>query len=129
MNPILIAATLDRLKHNHPDAVTEYRFHPVRQWRFDFAIPSARVAVEVNGAVWTNGRHSRGSGLVKEYEKMRAAALLGWRVLPFTSAEIPMIPASVWAAVHQREPEQQHAPTDRIKKKSTALVRKQIKSV
>jgi very-short-patch-repair endonuclease len=113
---------LARLREQHPDAVAELRFHPVRLWRFDFAIPSARVAVEVNGGVWTAGRHSRGSGLIKEYEKMRAAGILGWRVLPFATDEIAQIPAAVWAAVHHRGDE--HQPTDRIRRRGTALERK-----
>ena len=39
------------LKHTGEEVVAEYRFHPGRDWRFDFAIPSRRVAVEVEGAI------------------------------------------------------------------------------
>ena len=102
MHPFQADAIFRRLLADHPDAVAEYRFHPTRRWRFDFAIPSAKVAVEINGAIWTRGRHARGSGLVKEYEKMRAAAILGWRVLPFATDEISRIQMDVWAAVHNK---------------------------
>lgn len=81
------------MKSVFDDSVAEYRFAADRKWRFDFASPSAMIAVEINGGVWSNGRHSRGSGLVKEYEKMRAAACLGWRVLPFTPQELHLISA------------------------------------
>ena len=37
------------LKHTGEEVVAEYRFHPGRDWRFDFAIPSRRVAVEGGG--------------------------------------------------------------------------------
>jgi len=50
-------------------------------WRFDFAWPDHKVAVEVQGGIWSGGKHARGSGLVKDYEKANAAALLGWRLL------------------------------------------------
>jgi hypothetical protein len=30
-----------------PDPVTEYRFHPTRRWRMDFAWPAHQVAVEL----------------------------------------------------------------------------------
>jgi very-short-patch-repair endonuclease len=119
MKYFIAQSILARLRENFPDAVAEHRFHPVRLWRFDFAIPSARIAIEVNGAIWTAGRHSRGSGLVKEYEKVRAAAILGWRVLPFATDEINQIPAAVWAAVHHRDDE--HPPTDTIKRRHRAL--------
>lgn len=68
--------------HNlHP--VREFKFHPVRRWRFDFAFPERMVAVECEGAVWTNGRHTRGSGFVADMEKYNNAAALGWFVFRF----------------------------------------------
>ena len=62
------------------DLHSEYRFASPRRFRFDFACPSAKVAIEVNGGTWIEGRHSRGSGLVDEYEKINLASSLGWRV-------------------------------------------------
>lgn len=35
------------------DLVCEYRFHPVRKWRFDFAFPSLRLAIEITVGVVT----------------------------------------------------------------------------
>ena len=61
----------------------EVRFHPERRWRFDFAEQTRKLAVEVNGGIFINGRHNRGAALEKEYEKINAAQLLGWRVLTF----------------------------------------------
>ena len=66
-----------------PAPVREYRFHPRRQWRFDFCWPAYNLAVEIEGAVWTRGRHTRGSGFVQDMEKYNAAAVAGWRVLRF----------------------------------------------
>lgn len=63
------------------EVVPEYRFDPKRKWRFDFAFPFEKVALEVEGGVWTGGRHTRGSGFVKDMEKYNRAAVLGWRVL------------------------------------------------
>lgn len=67
-----------------PEPIIEHKFHDTRLWRFDYAWPSRRVALEVEGAVWTNGRHSRGSGKVKDMEKYSEAACLGWRLLYVT---------------------------------------------
>jgi len=93
-----------------PSAQAEFRFHPKRKWKFDFAfakwglgsgisglgnspdakpqMPGAMLAIEVQGGIWTRGRHTRGSGLVKEYEKLNAAAVAGWRILYCTPQEI-----------------------------------------
>lgn len=64
--------------------VREYRFHPSRKWRFDYAFPEHKLAIEIEGGVWTGGRHTRGSGFVKDLEKYNQAVLLGWRVLRFS---------------------------------------------
>jgi len=66
-----------------PDACAEFRFHPTRKWSADFAIPSAKLLVEIEGAVWTNGRHTRGSGFIGDMAKYNAAACLGYRVLRY----------------------------------------------
>lgn len=66
----------------------EYRFDQTRKWRMDFAWPAHKLAVEIEGGVWSNGRHTRGSGFVADCEKYNAAALLGWRVLRFTGEHV-----------------------------------------
>ena len=63
----------------------EFKFHPKRKWRFDFAFPDVKIAVEIEGGVWSGGRHTRAGGFTKDCEKYNAAALLGWRVFRFTS--------------------------------------------
>lgn len=66
------------------ECVKEYRFHPVRRWRFDYAIPSHKIALEVEGGVWTGGRHTSPKGFLGDIEKYNTATLLGWRVFRTT---------------------------------------------
>ena len=42
--------------------VREHRFDAVRGWRFDFAFPATKWALEVEGGTWSGGRHTRGKG-------------------------------------------------------------------
>ena len=67
--------------HGIPLPVPEYRFHPDRKWQFDYAWPGEKVALEVEGGVFTKGRHSRALGFVADMEKYNTAALMGWRVV------------------------------------------------
>lgn len=68
-----------------PRFVTEYRFDPRRQWRFDFAALEERVAIEVEGGTWVKGAHSRGKGFEEDCEKYAEAAIAGWAVLRVTT--------------------------------------------
>lgn len=80
---------LDRLKQIiNKEVIPEYRFHPTRKWRFDYAIPEFKIAIEIDGGVFIQGRHNRGSGYVKDMEKFNEAAILGWRILRFTPQQI-----------------------------------------
>ena len=62
----------------------ELRFAPPRRWRFDFAWPQQRIALEIEGGAWVGGRHNRGAGYVNDLEKYNTATLLGWRLLRVT---------------------------------------------
>ena len=63
----------------------EYQGIPGRRFRFDFAWPEHKLAVEIDGGTWTRGRHVRPTGYAKDCEKMNLAQLEGWRVLRFTT--------------------------------------------
>ncbi len=74
-----------------PQPEREYRFHPKRRWRFDFAYPERRLAIEIEGGTWCYGkksRHTTAAGFSNDCEKYNAATLLGWRVLRFDSVMV-----------------------------------------
>ena len=66
-----------------PEPETQAMLIPGRKWRWDLAWPSKRLAVEVQGGIWTRGKHGRGSGILNDMDKLNAAQLAGWRVLQF----------------------------------------------
>ena len=76
-----------------PRPVAEFQFHPARKWRADFAWVAEKVALEVDGGTWSGGRHTRGSGWLKDAEKRRAYAALGYLVIPVTPKELH---AGIW---------------------------------
>jgi len=86
--------------HGIPNAKLEYVFASPRKWRFDYCwkgctccgvfkydicgpgcLENAKVALEVEGGVWTGGRHVSGAGFVKDMEKYNEAACDGWRII------------------------------------------------
>lgn len=63
------------------EPVFEYLFYPNRKWRFDFCWVDEKIALENQGGLFSGGRHTRGASLLKEHEKLNAAAEMGWRIL------------------------------------------------
>lgn len=68
----------------------EFKFAPRRKWRADFLMLECNspCLVEVNGGIWTNGRHTRGAALQDEYRKISEAGILGYRILIVTPQDV-----------------------------------------
>jgi len=62
--------------------------HIGRRWRFDLASRLDMVAVEIEGGIWTRGRHTRGDGYLKDMEKYNAATVMGWRLIRVTPQQV-----------------------------------------
>ena len=82
-----------------PPAEREHPGIPGRRFRFDFAWPKQRIAVEIHGGHWTGGRHTQGKGFASDCEKKRLAILQGWRVLEYTADEVRKPPEAAAADV------------------------------
>lgn len=81
--------------------VREYRFAPPRRYRFDFAWPDQKIAVEIQGGTFSGGAHSRGAGQHKDFEKNNLAVMLGWMVIygdtkMVKSGELLSIVKQIW---------------------------------
>ena len=71
-------------EHGCPEPVPEYRFAPPRRWRVDLAWVDKKIALEIEGGIWIGGRHTSGTGFLKDIEKYNELAILGWRLLRCT---------------------------------------------
>lgn len=88
----------------------QYRFHPERRWKADFAWPRQRVIVEVDGGAflrrrskktgkrYSGGGHHSAAGYRADRERDNAAVAAGWLVLRYTSK---MLNDDPWAAIEQ----------------------------
>lgn len=65
----------------------------LRDWRFDFAWPKSKVAVEIEGGIWTHGAHVRGKHFESDASKYNAAQAAGWSVYRFTGGMLERDPA------------------------------------
>jgi hypothetical protein len=70
----------------------EYPFHPERKWRFDFAIPEKKIAIEYQGGIFmAKSGHSSIKGQSRDQEKMNQAQILGWKVLSYNALNYSQI--------------------------------------
>lgn len=79
-----------------PRPEPEYRILADRKFRWDWAWPAAKVAIEQQGGVWTRGAHGRGTGIVRDYEKMNLAVVAGWRVLQVQPKDLMTTQTADW---------------------------------
>ncbi len=83
----------------------EFMFHDTRKWRFDFVVLDGfeinlqdkievkksaqkhKLAIEIEGGIFVNGRHNRPAGYVNDMLKYNEAVINGWRVLRYTTPQ------------------------------------------
>ena len=66
----------------------EFYFHPDRKWRADFHLIDKKILVEVEGGIWSGGRHTRGKGYLRDLEKYNAATMMGFQVIRFSTDQV-----------------------------------------
>lgn len=71
-----------------PEPEMQHRPIPRRHFRCDFAWPNAKLICEVEGGIWSRGRHVRGGGFEADCRKYGLLVAQGWRVLRVTGAMI-----------------------------------------
>jgi hypothetical protein len=82
-----------------PTPVSEYVFAAPRKYRADRAWPERKLLVELEGGVFSNSRHTTGTGFTEDCHKYNLAIEKGFRVLRFTSGMLRDNPQGVIASV------------------------------
>lgn len=65
--------------------VRELKFDEVRRYRFDWAIPDLKLAIEYEGLNSEKSRHTTKKGYTGDCEKYNIATLNGWKILRYTA--------------------------------------------
>jgi hypothetical protein len=82
-----IGIICDTLHKEDIDYIREYKFIEDRRFRFDLAIPKYNIAIEWEGAIWKQGRHTRGKGYANDCKKYNLATMYGWKLLRYTTED------------------------------------------
>ena len=82
---------LEAYPHRYADQYdlrSEYKFHPVRKWRFDWVLMEPMIAVEFEGGVFLGRGHTGGVIYGQNCEKYNTAQIMGWCVIRLTASMI-----------------------------------------
>ena len=82
---VKLATALKALKI---DFEQEFKFHPERKWKADFHLVGKKILVEVEGGIWSGGRHTRGKGYIGDMQKYNAATMMGYQVIRFSTEQV-----------------------------------------
>lgn len=89
-----LAAVLDIHALPGWDLTRQYKFDSTRNWTFDFAWPSQKLALEVEGRY-----HRTEKGQRQDSEKFNEAVRQGWRVLRYPSDRVSGVKAREMAGL------------------------------
>jgi hypothetical protein len=59
-----------------------------RKWRADYFFPQANLVLEIEGGIFTGGRHTRAIGFLKDMEKYNALTMQGIKLLRCTPNQL-----------------------------------------
>ncbi|MDV2441685.1 hypothetical protein QR665_19840 [Acinetobacter gerneri] len=82
------ARLLQQLKTYKIEYVKEFQFNSGRKWRADFHLIGTKILIEVEGGIWSNGRHTRGKGYIADMEKYNSATALGYSVYRYSTEQV-----------------------------------------
>lgn len=74
----------------------EYQFDDTRKWKFDFAFPAVKIAVEYEGGIFMQrSGHNSHTGIQRDIEKYNRAQALGWKVIRCTAKDYTTVPGKL----------------------------------
>lgn len=64
-----------------PYMASEFQFDPVRKFKFDYCFPAWKVAIDLQGGIYSHGRrsgHTSVKGMENDMDKINLAQNCGW---------------------------------------------------
>lgn len=81
----------------------EHRFDSVNRYRFDYAHLKMKIAVEIEGGIYTGTGHAKTGRYLSDMRKYNLAQLKGWIVLRYAHGQEHLISEDVKKAVEKRK--------------------------
>lgn len=82
--------------------IYEYKFDSVRRFRFDYANLRLKIAIEMEGGIFTGTGHAKTGRYLKDLEKYNMAGIKGWIILRYAHGQESKIANDVKLAILKR---------------------------
>ena len=83
--------------------IYEYKFDSVRKFKFDYANLRLKIAIEMEGGIYTGTGHAKTGRYLKDMEKYNMAQIKGWIVLRYAHGQDKKIAGDVKKAFEKRK--------------------------
>lgn len=85
--------------------IPEYKFISDRKFRFDYGHLRLKIAIEIEGGIYTGTGHAKIGKYLSDMEKYNMAQLRGWIVLRYAYGQENNIKGDVLKAIERRKKE------------------------
>lgn len=83
----------------------EHRFDSIRRFKFDYAHIRLKIAIEMEGGIYTGTGHAKTGRYLKDMDKYNDAQLKGWIVLRYAYGQEKKIEGDIRKAIEKRKKE------------------------
>jgi hypothetical protein len=82
--------------------IYEYKFDTVRRFKFDYANLRLKIAIEMEGGIYTGTGHAKTGRYLSDMEKYNEASIKGWIILRYGYGQEKKIAGDVKKAIEKR---------------------------
>lgn len=82
--------------------IYEYKFDSLRKFKFDYANFRLKIAIEMEGGIYTGTGHAKIGKYLSDMEKYNMAQIKGWIVLRYGHGQERKIAGDVKKAIEKR---------------------------
>ncbi len=82
--------------------IYEYRYDSLRRFKFDYANLRLKIAIEMEGGIYTGTGHAKTGRYLKDMEKYNHAQIKGWIVLRYGHGQESKIADDIKNAIKKR---------------------------
>lgn len=82
--------------------ISELKFDSARKFKFDYGNIRLKIAIEIEGGIYTGTGHAKIGRYLSDMEKYNSAEIRGWIILRYAHGQEDKIPNDIRRAIEKR---------------------------